>query len=109
MTFHLFDASDRHRGDGFDRLVYDPAPELEAIDRRRVIDRAVSDLPPRARQVIALRFGLDGAVCTLDEVGWLLRVTAERVRQIQHRALQQLRRSSGASGIADYAPEVGAS
>ena len=48
-------------------------------------------LSDRERQVLRLRFGLDGTpVQTLDQVGELLKCTNERVRQIQNQALRRL-------------------
>jgi len=79
-------------------------PDVDAIGRTRVVNRAVAWLPSRDRKVIGLRFGLDGAELTLAEVGWLLQITAARVRQIQQRALLRLRRSARRTGLIDYAP-----
>jgi RNA polymerase primary sigma factor len=56
------------------------------------VRKAVQQLPPRLAQVLTLRFGLqDGRPRTLDEVGRVLGVTRERVRQIERQALQKLR------------------
>jgi RNA polymerase primary sigma factor len=49
-------------------------------------------LNPRMRHVLALRFGLNGALPqTLEEVGAGLGITRERVRQLESRALRELR------------------
>ena len=81
----------------------DLVAEMEASDRRRLVERAVAGLPVVDRRVVSLRFGLGGPRFSLGEVGWLLRVSSERVRQIEARALRRLRRAACASGIADYA------
>ncbi len=53
---------------------------------------ALLRLKPRMRHVLALRFGLDGAAPrTLEEVGAGLGITRERVRQLESRALRELR------------------
>ncbi len=53
---------------------------------------ALLKLNPRMRHVLALRFGLDGATpMTLEEVGTGLGITRERVRQLESRALRELR------------------
>ena len=53
---------------------------------------ALSRLNPRMRRVLALRFGLDGETPqTLEEVGTALGITRERVRQLESRALRELR------------------
>jgi len=53
---------------------------------------ALDQLNPRMRRVLSLRFGLDGeAPRTLEEVGSQLGITRERVRQLETRALRELR------------------
>jgi RNA polymerase primary sigma factor len=53
---------------------------------------ALDQLNPRMRRVLALRFGLeDGKPQTLEEVGAGLGITRERVRQLEARALRELR------------------
>jgi RNA polymerase primary sigma factor len=59
----------------------------------RWLRRALGQLPERDRLVVKLRFGLDGASSmTLDEVARRCDVSRARVGQIEHRALQRLRR-----------------
>jgi RNA polymerase sigma factor (sigma-70 family) len=65
---------------------------LEAVGRE-VLQRALADLPPRARQVLVLRYGLDsGTPRTLEEVGEVMGVSRERVRQVEMNALAAMRR-----------------
>jgi len=78
----------------------DLTAEFEALERRRLVRRAVAALPVVDRRVVRLRFGLDGISFSLGEVGWLLRVSAERVRQIEARALRRLRRAASRNRIA---------
>jgi RNA polymerase primary sigma factor len=60
--------------------------------RSSELTRALAALNPRMRLVIARRFGLDGqAPQTLEQVGSELGVTRERVRQLESRALRELR------------------
>jgi RNA polymerase primary sigma factor len=60
--------------------------------RHRELALALSTLNPRMRHVLAMRFGLDGnSPKTLEEVGGELGVTRERVRQLESRALRELR------------------
>jgi RNA polymerase primary sigma factor len=60
--------------------------------RSRELAVALSSLNPRMRRVLALRFGLDGEKPqTLEEVGAGLGITRERVRQLESRALRELR------------------
>lgn len=71
-----------------------PSPSDATLNliRREQIDEVLSRLTPRERDVLRMRFGLeDGYAHTLEEVGLRLRVTRERVRQIELRALKKLR------------------
>jgi RNA polymerase primary sigma factor len=70
-----------------------PSPEDEVEDSRRaaVLHRAIRALPQRERDVLILRFGLDGGEPEpLREIGRQLGITQERVRQIESRALSRL-------------------
>jgi RNA polymerase primary sigma factor len=69
-------------------------PELTTAEtmRGRELAKALTHLNPRMRRVLALRFGLDGEKPqTLEEVGAGLGITRERVRQLESRALRELR------------------
>ena len=87
-------------GDG-DSLVSDLIPDLSAdqpetltAERARASELmiALGKLQPRQRRVVVERFGLDGvAPRTLEEVGTNLGITRERVRQLEARALRELR------------------
>ncbi|MDQ4082083.1 MAG: sigma-70 family RNA polymerase sigma factor [Actinomycetota bacterium] len=60
--------------------------------RSRELAEALLSLNPRMRHVLTLRFGLDGSQPqTLEEVGSGLGITRERVRQLESRALRELR------------------
>ncbi|HUJ56211.1 MAG TPA: sigma-70 family RNA polymerase sigma factor [Gaiellaceae bacterium] len=69
--------------------------------RSKEVAKALSQLNPRMQRVLALRFGLDGeAPQTLEEVGAELGITRERVRQLETRALRELR--NVAPGLEHY-------
>jgi RNA polymerase primary sigma factor len=60
--------------------------------RSAELSEALSRLSPRMRHVLCRRFGLDGEQPqTLEEVGADLGITRERVRQLESRALRELR------------------
>jgi RNA polymerase sigma factor (sigma-70 family) len=92
-------------GDGdamFGELLADPVAEdaYARVDRRMEIEdmRGMpSSLCEREQAVIRARFGLDGREQTLREVGGRLHLSAERVRQIEERALEKLREVTAAS------------
>jgi RNA polymerase primary sigma factor len=70
------------------------APEAETSEKFRSSElaRAMLRLNPRQQRVLTERFGLDdGKPKTLEEVGVLLGITRERVRQLETRALRELR------------------
>ncbi len=69
-----------------------PHDQTARLLRRRELAVALGQLSPRMRHVLALRFGLDGeSPKTLEEVGEGLGITRERVRQLESRALRELR------------------
>lgn len=73
----------------------DPEETLVRRQTEKVVAEVLSRLPARHREVIELRFGIrSDEGMTLAEVGDLLGVTRERIRQIEARALQELRHAS---------------
>jgi RNA polymerase primary sigma factor len=63
----------------------------------------LSTLPAREQKVIRMRFGLDdGYAHTLEEVGYVFKVTRERIRQIEAKALRRLRHPTRARKLKDY-------
>ena len=72
----------------------EPAPEeeVEITLRRDAVRKVLNSLPARERQVIVLRYGLDGAEKpeTLEAIGRKLGLTRERVRQIELETLRRL-------------------
>ncbi len=79
---------------------------VEVADRRLLreeIHKILSQLTLRERQVIELRFGLlDDYDHTLEEVSKKLKVTRERVRQIEERAIRKLRHPQAIRILKDY-------
>jgi RNA polymerase primary sigma factor len=79
------------------------APHEQSAEqaRGRELAGALDQLNPRMRRVLSLRFGLDGEPPqTLEEVGGQLGITRERVRQLETRALRELR--TAAPGLEHY-------
>ena len=70
---------------------------------REEIRKVLGQLTTRERQVIELRFGLvDDHDHTLEEVGKRLKVTRERVRQIEERAIRKLRHPQASRILKEY-------
>jgi RNA polymerase primary sigma factor len=91
-----------------DRFIADEQgdPEERAMDRflSEEVDAALRTLPPRDAKVLRLYFGLDGGrEHTLEEIGGLLGVTRERVRQLRDRALKRLREGDVGRALASFA------
>jgi RNA polymerase primary sigma factor len=67
------------------------------------INSVLSTLPAREQKVIRMRFGLDdGYSHTLEEVGYVFKVTRERIRQIEAKALRRLRHPTRTRKLRDY-------
>jgi RNA polymerase primary sigma factor len=70
---------------------------------RQDINNILSQLTPRERDIMHLRFGLDdGRQRTLEEVGRLFNITRERVRQIEHKAFRKLRQPNWSNRLVGY-------
>jgi RNA polymerase primary sigma factor len=59
---------------------------------KAAIERALGSLHPRQARILKLRYGIGQAECTLQEIAEMLDLTRERIRQIQQKAEQKLRR-----------------
>jgi RNA polymerase primary sigma factor len=82
-----------------------PSAEVELIRSsfERRIQGMVSSLDEKEREVIRMRFGLDGEEPkTLQEIGEAMGLSRERIRQIESRAKEKLRRSREAHGLRGY-------
>lgn len=106
--------SDHPGGDGDDPgmelgdLLEAVSPPLEEdLVRQSLVERvraALSELDDKEREVVELRFGLDrdGDMRTLQEIGDVLKLSRERIRQIEARAKEKLRRSKRADELRSY-------
>jgi RNA polymerase primary sigma factor len=79
-------------GDLFASEQAPPEEELDVSLEQDVLRRAVAELPEREREVLKLRYGLNGDrdPASLESIGRQLGITRERVRQIEANALEQL-------------------
>ncbi len=90
-----------------DTLEQDTVPSVEVEMIRSSFERRiqgmVSGLDEKEREVIRMRFGLDGEEPkTLQEIGEAMGLSRERIRQIESRAKEKLRRSREAHGLRGY-------
>ena len=79
-------------GDLFASEQHAPEEEISVSLEQSLLHRALADLPDRHREVLKLRYGLNGDrdPASLESIGRQLGITRERVRQIEANALEQL-------------------
>jgi RNA polymerase primary sigma factor len=79
-------------GDLFGDDAAPPEEEVHVSLAEEALHRAVAELPEREQEVLRLRYGLDGGEDpkSLEEIGRLIGLTRERVRQIEANALERL-------------------
>ncbi|MDZ4714832.1 MAG: sigma-70 family RNA polymerase sigma factor [Cytophagales bacterium] len=86
-----------------DKHAENPDASLMADSLRREVSRALSTLPQREADVMALYFGLNGQqAMTLEEIGDKFDLTRERVRQIKEKATRRLRHNSRSKTLKSY-------
>jgi len=95
---------DAELGDMMEQSLF---PDTDERLLRKSFNQALKDalegLPDREREILELRFGLkDNHAHTLREVGELLNLSRERVRQIEAKALRRLRRSHLSESLAGF-------
>jgi RNA polymerase primary sigma factor len=89
-------------------LIESPASPIEEdLVRQSMVERvraALNELDDKEREIVELRFGLDrdGEMRTLQEIGEALHLSRERIRQIEARAKEKLRRSKRANELRSY-------
>jgi RNA polymerase primary sigma factor len=84
---------------------FSPGPEDEAYEHalKATVQDALSSLKEREAKILRLYYGLDGQdPMTLEDIGSLLGITRERVRQIKEKALVRLRHASRARFLETY-------
>ena len=93
LQMPIGDEGDTHFGDFIqDKKAVSPANETVRTMLKEEINSALNTLTLREKKILVLRFGvIDGSARTLEEVGNVFKVTRERVRQIEAKALKKLR------------------
>ncbi|MCA9382044.1 sigma-70 family RNA polymerase sigma factor, partial [Candidatus Dojkabacteria bacterium] len=86
-----------------DEITSTPSEIATRAFLKQQINEALDELTDRERKVLELRFGLtDGVSRTLEEVGHEFKVTRERIRQIEAKALKRLRSKDIEIMLKDY-------
>jgi RNA polymerase primary sigma factor len=86
-----------------DHEAISPAEAASNMILREQIEDVLGKLTPREREVLKMRFGLDdGYPRTLEEVGRHFKVTRERIRQIESKALKKLRHPSKSRKLREF-------
>ena len=79
---------------------------LTEITRQNLVDEvktALTTLPPREQRIVSLRYGLEnGKEHSLQEIGTLLNLSRERIRQLEVRALKRLRHPTRCEHFRDF-------
>ena len=97
-------SEDSHFGDLLpDGLAESPATGAAQEMLRSRINRVLKSLSYREREIIKLRYGLgDGYSYTLEEVGHIFKVTRERIRQIEAKAVRKLQQPSRSQELVGF-------
>jgi RNA polymerase primary sigma factor len=90
-----------------DKLEQETIPSADLVllknSLKVLLRRALSDLDRKEEKVIRLRFGLDGQDAkTLKQIGEMLNLSRERIRQIEAQALEKLNRSQKCQQLRGY-------
>lgn len=104
LEMKVGDEEDSQLGDFIeDESSLSPYDEASRQLLKEHLDEILDSLSDREKKVLILRFGLqDGRQRTLEEVGREFKVTRERIRQIEAKALRKLRHPSRAKKLRDY-------
>jgi RNA polymerase primary sigma factor len=104
LDMPIGEEQDSHLGD----VVEDHAAQapIDAVSQQLLVEhlrQVLHQLPERERQVLELRFGLEGGVTrTLDDISLVFGVTRERIRQIEAKALRKLRHPAKSNQLRGY-------
>jgi RNA polymerase primary sigma factor len=95
---------DSHLGDFIeDKVMPSPPDAVIHINLREKIEEALKSLTEREAKILKMRFGLgDGNEHTLEEVGQQFKVTRERIRQIEAKALRKLKHPSRSKKLKSF-------
>ena len=80
-----------------------PYEELVRDELKHTLNTLLAALSERQQQVLRLHFGMENGVChSLEDISKVLGISKERVRQIEHQAMDKLKTSGASLGLEDF-------
>lgn len=101
------DATDGALGDFYEDKSIPPISAPSRAELKDALHQQLQTIPDRERTILLMRYGLlDGYAYTLEEVGRLFKVTRERIRQIEAKALRKLQAPHRSEKLKGFAEEL---